>query len=313
MTAPRINTLPLMQLRTLFPPLLLISLVTNLTVLVSPLFMMQVLDRVVPSGNLNTLVLLLLIAWAVLAANAVLEYYRDTTLSRSANWFDQTSTDIVLNSGAPDRLERVLDIRVVAEFLTGSGASTVMNLPWVVLFLGALYLLHPAFLLLALFASGMILAMKKLGSVLSRQADLSARQAQSTGNALIGDLQNHQRLAGMMSIGQNLIRRHGLVQETKSRADNEGRTIKLATGSIAGFLRSGAQIGALATGAALVTRAELSAGGMIGAAIIMAKTIGTIESFANSAENLRRTSTSFKNLLKFEPAQAQLSTDIGDR
>jgi len=39
------------QLYRVVAPLLVFSLVTNLAVLVSPLFMMQVLDRVIPSGN----------------------------------------------------------------------------------------------------------------------------------------------------------------------------------------------------------------------------------------------------------------------
>ena len=55
--------------------LVLFSFVTNLAVLVSPLFMMQVLDRVVPSGNLNTLALLGILAVGALAINALVEFF----------------------------------------------------------------------------------------------------------------------------------------------------------------------------------------------------------------------------------------------
>ena len=46
------------HLQRALPPLLVFSLVSNLAVLISPLFMMQVLDRVIPSGNTATLLLL---------------------------------------------------------------------------------------------------------------------------------------------------------------------------------------------------------------------------------------------------------------
>ncbi len=63
--------MPLSQLRKLVLPLLVFSSLTNLAVLVSPLFMMQVLDRVVPAKNLNTLILLLGLALAAVATNAL--------------------------------------------------------------------------------------------------------------------------------------------------------------------------------------------------------------------------------------------------
>ena len=52
-------------------------MVTNLAVLVSPIFMMQVLDRVVPSENISTLLMLLMVALGAIATHAFVEFYRD--------------------------------------------------------------------------------------------------------------------------------------------------------------------------------------------------------------------------------------------
>jgi len=304
--------MPLLHLRGLVVPLLIFSMFTNLAVLVSPLFMMQVLDRVVPSGNLNTLIMLLLLAVAVLAVNALIEHFRDTALFRSAIWFEHRGTEIALNSNSPAKLERVLDVRLVAKFLSFGGAVTALNVPWIALFMAALYLLHPAFLALAFFVSVVIIGVRFLGSYLSQESKIAAHQAKRIGNALVADLQNHQRLTGMMSIGRNIVRRHKIIQADYVLADNETRGTQSATSSFAGFVRSSAQIGSLATGAALVTQSQLSAGGMIGASIIMAKTIGAVEGLVKGATNFRETFDSYKRLSVFDPINSQLSTDITD-
>ena len=73
-------------------PLLVLSLVGNLAVLVSPLFMMQVLDRVIPSGNTATLLLLGALALSALLLQALVEGARDLALGRLARWTEGEGT-----------------------------------------------------------------------------------------------------------------------------------------------------------------------------------------------------------------------------
>src|SRR5258708_10240928 len=66
----------------------MLSLFINASMLVSPLYSMQVYDRVLTSRNLGTLVLLTVIVVAFLALYGLLEYARSGVLVRTALHFE---------------------------------------------------------------------------------------------------------------------------------------------------------------------------------------------------------------------------------
>src|SRR5258708_1757700 len=66
----------------------MLSLFINASMLVSPLYSMQVYDRVLSSRNLGTLVLLTVIVVAFLALYGLLEYARSGVLVRTALYFE---------------------------------------------------------------------------------------------------------------------------------------------------------------------------------------------------------------------------------
>ena len=127
----------------LLPPLLALSFITNLAILISPLFMMQVLDRVIPSGNTTTLLMLGLLAAGALLLQAAVDTARDKSLGRIARWVEKTGTSRAL--GAPDPQARIEQIARVSQFLSGSLAITVLSLPWLPLLALVLFALHPLF------------------------------------------------------------------------------------------------------------------------------------------------------------------------
>ena len=166
----------LAALKPLIVPLVLFASVTNLAVLVSPLFMMQVLDRVVPSGNLSTLALLGLLAFGALSVNAVVEFLRDQSLSRSASWFESDAASHVLARSGPSRLDGMRNVTAVRDFIRHN-AKTAVDLRWTLFFVVAVFLIHPAFMILLVLGSLALFALKGLSGFLTRQDEQSAAGA----------------------------------------------------------------------------------------------------------------------------------------
>ncbi|MCH2076460.1 MAG: hypothetical protein MK180_06185 [Rhodobacteraceae bacterium] len=123
----------LAALKPLILPLVLFASVSNLAVLVSPLFMMQVLDRVVPSGNLSTLALLGILVFRALTVNGIVEYLRDQSLSRSASWFERDAATHVLARAGPAQLDGLRKVSIVRDFLKYN-AKTTIDPPWMPFF-----------------------------------------------------------------------------------------------------------------------------------------------------------------------------------
>src|SRR5262249_42861036 len=82
-------TAALEDLRKTGGALLIFSLCPNLLLLTSPIYMMQVFDRVLSSGRAETLLFLTIIAVIAMAVLGTLETARGRVLSRAAIWLER--------------------------------------------------------------------------------------------------------------------------------------------------------------------------------------------------------------------------------
>lgn len=92
------------------PPLLWVagfSLLINLLMLTSSLYMMQVYDRVLSSGSLSTLLFLSLLAAGALALLSALDYVRLRALSALGDWMERCL--------GPAMLERMVDSALIGQ------------------------------------------------------------------------------------------------------------------------------------------------------------------------------------------------------
>ena len=153
----------LRQCRTGVLILVAFGFVINLLYLVAPLYMLQVFDRVLASQQVETLLLLTLIAAFALLIMGVLEMVRSRIQTRMGNWLDRTlSGDLIRASvnaalhGAAANAQAVRDLGTVRGFISG-GLRAVLDVPWSPLFVAVLWLLHPWLGLVRRSASAVVL------------------------------------------------------------------------------------------------------------------------------------------------------------
>src|SRR6476620_6449995 len=130
------------------------SLFINALALVSPLYMLQVYDRVLSSRNLMTLLFLTIIAVFLYLVHGSLEALRSRVLVRGGALFEnvlrtplfETAFSSMLGrKGGGAEAQPFRDADSVREFVTGSAMLAFFDLPWVPLFVAAAFLLHPIF------------------------------------------------------------------------------------------------------------------------------------------------------------------------
>ncbi|MFU1478815.1 hypothetical protein ACM25N_14355 [Roseovarius sp. C7] len=124
----------------------LLGMVVNLLMLTGPIYMLQVYDRVLGSRSEETLVALSLLAGFLFAMMGLLDALRGRIMTRLGARLDRAAGGGVFarllarGSGAAEAL-RGLD--TVPRFLAAPVCLALFDLPWVPLFLGALWLFHP--------------------------------------------------------------------------------------------------------------------------------------------------------------------------
>jgi ATP-binding cassette subfamily C protein PrsD len=128
-----------------------LSAVLNVLALAGAIYMMLVYDSVLPSGSGATLAALTILITLLYLGHGWFDMVRQRLLHRIASTVDQTIADHLLSLGQHAAAESALafdgePIREwdrLRQFLTSSAPLAILDMPWVVLFLILLALLHP--------------------------------------------------------------------------------------------------------------------------------------------------------------------------
>lgn len=292
-------------------PLLLFSFVTNAAILVSPIFMMQVLDRVVPSGNLNTLFLLLAVAMLAIALNALVEIGRDLSLQRVARWAEGICTGPILSLPPAQQTEMLGHLGQARGFIAGGSATALLNMFWLPLFIGVLGLIHLNYVLLVAVLIGTMLGIQHLRDTAIKSPSAQADQLRGQERRWIRLLEGLDPVTSPRHLRDNLNIRLKNTIDTRQSCETTAERPQLSGNGTLNALRMSAQLLAMAIGAYLVSQGALSAGAMIAASLIAAKTITTIEQALGALRSWPDTKLALAQLQQLrEPQNAHM--DIAD-
>ncbi len=295
----------LSKLRVLIAPLLLFSFVTNVAILVSPIFMMQVLDRVVPSGNLSTLLLLLVVALAALSLNSIVEIGRDLSLKRVARWAEALCTGPILQQPAQKQTELLHHLTIMRGFFTSGSATAILNMFWVPMFLGALALIHVNYVILVAVLLGAILLVQFARDSATKNQTDAANSLRATERQSIKMLERLGEINTPAHIRKNLAARLLDIQIRRQACEAAEEVPTLASNGAMTALRMSAQLLALSIGAYLVSQGALSAGAMIAASLIASKTITTAEQSVSAVKDWPEIKNALSELQNLPSESAQ--------
>lgn len=263
-----------------------VSGVINILALTSPLFMLQVYDRVLASRSISTLVGLGALAAALFAFQSMLDVIRGRVLLRIGEAVDrklsgrvhQAIVRLPLEARMPgDGLQPLRDLDNVRGFLSGQGPTALFDLPWMPLYLGICFLFHFWIGIAALVGAVVLVSLTVITDALSRGPTREAMQHGMARNALMEAGRRNAEAVRAMGLG-------GRVEERWQKANTEYLLANRRTGDIAGSLggvsrslRVILQSGMLAVGAYLVIRQETSAGVMIASSIMMGRALAPVD------------------------------------
>ena len=298
------------SLKSLVIPLVGISAISNLATLVSPIFMMQVLDRVLASGNFATLFMLLLVAVGAYFAQAIAEFTRDSTLSRISRWVEKKTGQIALNAPLNERQRRIDEAGAISSFFGGSLAITCLNIPWLPLFLAAAVLIHPYFFALIILMVALMGGTRSLFDFLNRDLRNRAHDQLKQEQQMLANANSARVNQGILAIASHLQDKFQSLQLERHNIQDNATSAECASTSFLTLFRATTQILALALGAYLVVEGQLTAGGMIAASIIVSKATTTFDASISCLPRIISIWNIFKALLATPQASTNSFTEI---
>jgi PrtD family type I secretion system ABC transporter len=263
----------------------LFSLAINLLLLVPPLYMLQVFDRVLASRSVETLVVLTLAAIVALLVMAVLDVLRARLLGAAGAALDRGLGPRVLDgllaqtarlSGGA-YLNGLRDVNTLRTFLGGAGLMALFDAPWLPIFLLVIFLFHPMLGIVALVGAIAMLLLAVLNERLTRKPlERSQVEARRAGRFIDANVRNAEvvNALGMLpAVTQRWAKLNDAALLEQMRANRIG-------GSLTGwtkFARQFIQLAMLGVGALLVVSQDVTAGVMIAATILLGRALAPVE------------------------------------
>ena len=261
------------------------SLFINVALLASPIYSVQIYDRVLSSRNSETLLLLTLIVLVFLVLYGVLEYVRGAIQVQASLKFDSMLRrplfDATMRAELAGRVsegQRALrDADLMRDGIAGGLIPTLCDIPWVPVFVGLCFYLHPVLGGVALAGATAIFCSALVTDWLTKTGVSRASKLSAEASAFAASAFRNVEVVRGLGMGETVLNRwsdtQGAMVETQAALGDRGAAI-LATSK---FVRLFVQTAMMGAGAWLVIRQEVSPGVMIASSTIMARALAPVE------------------------------------
>ena len=263
----------------------LFSAVINLLMLAPALYMLQVYDRVLASGNEMTLLMLTLMILGLFGLMGALEWVRSQVVIRLGTQMDMRLNQRVydaafeaqLSTGSPAAGQALNDLTSLRQFATGNALFAFFDAPWFPVYLWVIFMFSPWLGLLALGGAALLMLLAWLNQRVSQgplkaASELSVEATQQAS----AHLRNAEAIEAMGMLGT--LRGHWLAQHTAFLAQQNLASEKTASvGAWSKGVRLALQSLVLGLGALLAVQGQITAGMMIAGSILMGRVLSPID------------------------------------
>lgn len=284
--------------------------VINILMLAPALYMLQVYDRVLASGNEMTLWMLTLILLLMYAFMGALEWVRSLVVLRLGTGFDRKLAPRIydaafsanLKTGKLNAAQPLDDLQQLRQFATGQSLFALFDAPWFPVYVLVMFYFHPALGWFALGGTVVLMGVAWLNERVSRPhlkkaGELAINSRRDAG----ANLRNAEVIAGMGMLA-NLRRRWAEQHLGYVREQNlaSARMAKIQGWNKA--LRMAVQSLALGLGAWLVLQNQMTAGMMIAGSILLGRALAPIDQIMGAS----------RQWTQVKEAERRLSQLLGD-
>ncbi|MEZ5798258.1 MAG: type I secretion system permease/ATPase [Paracoccaceae bacterium] len=265
---------------------IIFSFFVNLLMLTSPLYMLQVYDRVLISRSEATLLALSVLATFLFVIMGVLDHARNRVMARIGARFQADMEERVLSAafrrlaiapqdGSAHAAQRDLD--TMSRAWASPALMALFDLPWTPVFVAALFLFHPTLGYTAIGGMAALILLTFLNQRSTETGLGAAGAASLRADRQSDNLKSESELIRALGMTRAAFRRwhalRGRGQEQMLAASDTAGAYAIATRTFRLFLQSAI----LGIGAWLVLRGTLSAGAMIAGSILMGRALQPIE------------------------------------
>ncbi len=264
---------------------LLFGCLVNILMLATPLYSMQVLDRVISSSNTDTLVLLTIVISFALLLLSLIQVARSFAMNQMGNWFERELSSklfanaiktalIARSSGGSQQLR---DLQAIKTFLTSPALISILDIPWAIIFVAVLFMIHTYMGIMTVLGGAILLALAILSDKLTKPLHDSSNEYFISSMRQVDQATRNAEVVSVMGLLPEIDTTWQKINKKVQGAQNlvSGRQNILS--ELTKFIRLILQILVTGLGAYLVLKGEMSVGAIIACSSISGRALAPFE------------------------------------
>ena len=305
---PKLNPLEeaLHKCRQVFWTVAVFACFINITMLITPLYSLQVLDRVIGSGSMDTLLMLSIVIAFVYFVYTLLQIARSFTLIKIGEWMDNNISPILFARSVASAATRqagtsqlLRDFQTVKTFLTSTGINTLLDAPWSIIYIVVIFMIHPYIGWLTVVGGIIIISTAFINAAATNrtlgeatdfaiksmnQAEIATRNAEAV-----------EAMGMMKNVSENWRKFNDAALAKQSIASYRNGTIS----NLSRFIRNVMQMLVTGIGAYVVVDSsgrDMTTGGMIASSILVGRALAPFDNAIELWKSISSAMKSYKNI-----------------
>lgn len=261
------------------------SVIINLLMLAPSVYMLQVYDRVLSSGNKMTLFMLTVMVIWLFFSIGVVEWIRNILLIRMGAYLDTrinkriffSTFEGFLRQNTTHSAQALNDLTLLRQFASGNALFAFFDAPWFPVYLLIIFLLHPWLGIMALAGAIILILLAWLNQRLTHEAMNQAGSISSAATLQANACLRRADAIAAMGMQQAMYRKWLIQHEAFLQQQNLVSEKSASVAAMTRFIRLALQSGVLGLGALLVLNGEITPGMMIAGSILSGRVLAPVD------------------------------------
>lgn len=282
---------------------LIFSFCISLLTLASSIYSLQVLDRVLGSGSIETLAFLTIITLVFLVFLGILTAVKSSIFLHISNWLDKKLSPILFNSTIETQAsnkninsQNMRDLQNIKSFIASPNLVVLFDAPFAIIYLIVIFFIHPINGLITLAGGLLMLKMAYINEKSTKELIEETNQMQNKVMQDFDIISSNSEVINAMGMKEN-VKYSWQIENDKFRESSTklaNRTNKIS--SINKTLRMTIQTITMASSAILVIYNKMSSGGIIATSILAGKALAPFDAAIGLWKSLKTTKTAYHRL-----------------
>ena len=307
----------------LYVDVLIASFLLNLFMLATPLFTMNVYDRVVPNSAFDTLWVFVVAIVIVYVFDIVMKILRSYTLEVVAK-----KSDILISSRL---FEQVLKVKLsspfssvgafashlkefekIRSFFTASSMATLIDLPFLLIFLGVIWSIGGEIVAVPFVAMLVILLYSFIIKYPLKKSLETLSSSSAKKNALLIETLSTRESIKSFALEEKMQERWENSVEKMSKDEIRSRMLSSSLVTFSNFVIQLSTVAVLVLGVYAISEQSLTMGGLIALVMLTSRTLAPLNQFAGLIINYEQAKVAYQQLEKIMnlPRDSELTNSV---